>query len=149
MVKNVSENVHIAIKRVEDIPIIVPNCLLPLTRIKTKNGENGGENGENGNGENGGNGDENDGGNNLSASCGDERKPTRRKSLTLLVPLTLQEQLIKLKKKEKHLSYWLNVGVCVDGRKIARKELRLFLRIFRKYFELPAVGKKFNQIMIF
>ena len=138
--KNVSENVHIAIKRVEDVPIIVPNCLLPLTRIKTKNSENGGENGENG-----GNGDENDGGNNLSASCGDERKPTRRKSLTLLVPLTLQEQLIKLKKKEKHLSYWLNVGVCVDGRKIARKELRLFLRIFRKYFELPAVGKKINQ----
>ena len=33
--------------------------------------------------------------------------------------------------------YWKHVNVRLDGRKVARKELRMFLRVFRGYREMP------------
>ena len=125
---NVSKNIHQAIGKLNESPIIVPSCLIQREMDKNDEGEK----------------DE--------KPAGDERKISRRKSLinTLeTTPQNPQNILEKRMKKDLHEKYWRAVAVTVDGRKAARKDLRSFLRIFRRYHELPIDGKLPTNVLLF
>jgi hypothetical protein len=153
LVSKVSANIHTAIEKLVDSPLIIPNCLIRREPIDNEKADSikgpdlkglGPEKihgskkhpdkkgsvlkpvDNNNNNNNNNNYDDSD--NNDNDDDSDNKYDSH---------IYMNEGETAEIKYEK---YWGDLDICIDGRKTARKDLRTFLRLLRHYYEAPTGG---------